>query len=53
MELQKNLKNFILLTILILISLYIIFTFNEESTTQEAPKRATLVRKLEEKANYG
>ncbi|MDR7870153.1 MAG: hypothetical protein RIN55_04785 [Tissierellaceae bacterium] len=37
-------KKILIFTILILISLYIILSYNEESTNQEAPKKATFVK---------
>ena len=43
LEIQKYGKRILVLTILILISLYIILNYNGESTNQEAPKKATFV----------
>lgn len=43
LEISNNGKRILLLTIIILISLYIILNYNEESTNQEVPKKATFV----------
>ncbi|MFY9214831.1 MAG: hypothetical protein ACOXZT_03825 [Tissierellaceae bacterium] len=43
MEILKDKRKLIILTILILVILYIILNIDEESTNKEVPKRATFV----------
>lgn len=54
LEIQKYGKGILLLTILLIISLYLFFTYNEKSTNQEVPKRATFVmNSLGDRTYYG
>ena len=54
MELRKNTIKILVLSIILLFSLYLILNYDEESTNQEAPKKATFVYNLlEEDVIYG
>ena len=53
LEIPKNSKRILLLTIIVLISLYIILNYNGESTNQEAPKKATFVNYIGDYVYYG